>query len=146
MKLKWKQGQLLPTFDYTLTLLNRVKATDSTTGLDVWKKTVLKNCAFSSRAIRNVQGSNTVSLGSAYVVRIPKNDDYKPYNEWYQTLEGFTFSTGDYIIKGEISEDVSPKNVVSLINKYRPDAFEIRLFKDNTGTVELLEHYHIEGV
>lgn len=148
MIVKWKQGQLLPTFDYTITILNKLKATDSATKLDVWKKTVINNCAWSSNIVRNVQ-STTVSVGTSFVVRIPKSDEYKPYNEWKdsETLEGFTFSTGDYLIKGEIAEDViTPNNVQTIVNQHRPEAFEIRYFKDNTGTIELAEHYHIEGV
>lgn len=147
MKLKWKQGQLLPTFDYTITVLNKVKSTDSATGLDVWRKTVINNCAWSSNAVRNIQGS-TVSVGNAFVVRVPKSPDYHPYSEWKDNVDnGFTFSTGDYIIKGEIEEDViTPNNVLNIVSKHRPEAFEIRYFKDNTGTVELAEHYHIEGV
>lgn len=146
MRIKWKQGQLLPTFDYTITVLNKLKSTDSATKLDVWKKTVLTNCAWSSQAVRSVQGS-TVSLGNAFVVRVPKNAEYKTYNEWKETLDGFTFSTGDYIIKGEITEEtVTPNNVQSIVNAHRPEAFSVSFFKDNTGTVEALEHYHIEGV
>lgn len=147
MKLKWKQGQLLPTFDYTITILNKAKATDTATGLDVWRKTVLNNCAWSANAVRNIQGS-TVSVGNAFVVRVPKSPDYHPYSEWITNIyKGFTFSTGDYIIKGEIEEqDITPNNVLNIVSKHRPEAFEIRYFKDNTGTVELAEHYHIEGV
>lgn len=143
---KWNKKQMLPTFDYTITILNKLKATHSATKLDVWKKTVLHNCFFSTQAIRNISGS-TVSVGSNFICRIPKNEEYRPYNEWMQDLEGFTFSTGDYIIKGEVIEDIiTPNNIRSVIEKYKPNAFEIRFFKDNTGTVEFLEHYHLEGV
>lgn len=146
MKVKRKQGQLLPTFDYTITVLNKLAARDSATKLDVWKKTVLKNCAWSSNTVRSVQGT-TVSVGSSFVVRVPKSDDYKPYGEWKETLEGFTFSTGDYVIKGEIEEEtVTPNNVLGIVSRHKPEVFEVRLFKDNTGTVELAEHYRIEGV
>lgn len=146
MKVRWKQGQLLPTFDYTITVLNNLAARDSATKLDVWKKTTLKNCAWSSNTVRNVQGT-TVSVGSSFVVRVPKSEDYKPYNEWKETLDGFTFSTGDYVIKGEIEEEtVTPNTVLDIVSRHKPEAFEVRLFKDNTGTVELAEHYRIEGV
>lgn len=146
MRIKWKRGQLLPTFDYTITVLNKLKSTDSATRLDVWKKTVLYNCAWSSQAVRSVQNS-TVSLGSAFVVRVPKNKEYHSYKEWKETLDGFTFSTGDFIILGEIEEEtVTPNNVGDIVNRHRPQAFEVRLFKDNTVTIEALEHYHIEGV
>lgn len=146
MNVKWKQGQLLPTFDYTITVLNKLAARDSATKLDVWKKTTLKNCAWSYNTVRSVQGT-TVSVGNSFVVRVPKSEYYKPYVHWKETLEGFTFSTGDYVIKGEIEEEtVTPNTVLDIVSRHKPEAFEVRLFKDNTGTVELAEHYRIEGV
>lgn len=146
MRVKWNKNQPLPTFDYTITILNKLKATHSTTKLDIWKKTVLDNCYFSTQAVRNISGS-TVTVGNNYICRIPKNINYRPYNQWIEDLEGFTFSTGDYIVKGEVTEDIiTPNNIRSIVDKYRPNAFEIRFFKDNTGIVEFLEHYHLEGV
>lgn len=145
-KIKWNKGQLLPTFDYTITVLNKLDSKDSATKMDVWKKTVLNNCSWSTQIVRTVQGS-TVSIGSTFVVRVPKNSEYHPYSQWKETLDGFTFSTGDFIILGEIQEDtVTPNTVGDIVNAYRPQAFEVRLFKDNTGTIEALEHYRIEGV
>lgn len=146
MKVNFKPGQLLPTFDYTITILNKLKAQHSETKQDIWKKTVVKNCAWSSNLVRNIAGTS-VSVGASYIVRIPKNEDYKPYSEWIKTMRGFTFSTGDYLILGEIEEEIiTPQTVLSIIQKYRPNACEIRFFKDNTGTVEVAEHYHLEGV
>lgn len=145
MRITWKPGQMLPTFDYTITVLNKLSAKDSATKLDVWKATVLHNCSWSGRAERNVQG-NTVSVGNVFVVRVPKSKDYHPYNEWKDSMDGFTFSTGDYIIRGEVTEEVTPSTVQSIVNAHKPEAFIVKLFQDNTGTVEALEHYHIEGV
>lgn len=146
MKVNFKPGQLLPTFDYTITILNKLKAQHSETKQDIWKKTVVKNCAWSSNLVRNIAGTS-VSVGASYIVRIPKNEDYKPYSEWIKTMQGFTFSTGDYLILGDIEEEIiTPQTVLSIIRKYRPNACEIRFFKDNTGTVEVAEHYHLEGV
>lgn len=146
MKITWKKGQMLPTFDYTITVFNKLSYQDSASGLDVWEKTVLHNCYWGSKAVRSVQGT-TVSIGSAFVVRVPKNDAYKPYSEWKNDFkDGFTFSTGDFIVKGEVTEEVTAANIKKVIAKYRPEAFEVRLFRDNTGTIEALEHYHIEGV
>lgn len=146
MKVNFKPGQLLPTFIYTITILNKLKAQHSETKQDIWKKTVVKNCAWSSNLVRNIAGTS-VSVGASYIVRIPKNEDYKPYSEWIKTMKGFTFSTGDYLILGEIEEEIiTPQTVLSIIQKYRPNACEIRFFKDDTGTVEVAEHYHLEGV
>ena len=146
MKINKNKQQLLTTFNCTITILNKLDGINSKTGLDVWKKTVLHNCFFSTQAIRNISGT-TVSIGNNFVCRIPKNNNYKPYNEWIDNLEGFTLSTGDFIIKGEIEEDIiTPNNIRSVVEKYSPNAFEIRCFKDNTNTIKVLEHYHLEGV
>lgn len=145
MRITWNPDQMLPTFDYTITVLNKLDYRDSATKLDVWKATVLRNCSWSGRAERSVQG-NTVSVGNVFVVRVPKSLNYHPYNEWKNTMDGFTFSTGDYIIRGEITDEVTPDTVNSIVNSHKPEAFIIKLFQDNTGTVEALEHYHLEGV
>lgn len=146
MKIKLNDAQLLPTFDYTITILNKQKAQDSATRQDVWFKTVINNCSWSNSIVRAVAG-NTVSVGASYICRIPKDPRYKPYAEWIKDNLGFTISTGDYVIKGEVEEDiVNPQNIQTIIRKYRPNAFEIKYFKDNTGNIELMEHYHVEGV
>lgn len=147
MRVSWKQGQLLPTFDDTITLLNKLSAHDSLTKLDVWKKTVIHNCFFKSQTVRNINGT-TVSLGSSFLCRVPKSPDYVPYSKWREDIaQGFTFSVGDIIIRGEIEEtDINPNNVTQILTKYRPEAFRISAFSDNTGKIEALEHYRIEGV
>lgn len=137
---------MLPTFDYTVTILNKLKVQHSVTKNDVWFKSVVKNCAWTSSIVRNISGTS-VSVGASYIVRIPKDSRYRPYAEWIKDNQGFTFSTGDYLILGEIEEEIiTPQTVVSLVQKYRPNACEIRLFKNNTGTIELAEHYYLEGV
>lgn len=145
MRITWKPGQMLPTFDYTITVLNKLAAKDSATKLDVWKSTVLHNCAWSGKAERSMDGNNA-TVGNVFVVRVPKSADYHPYNEWKETMDGFTFSTGDYIIRGEVTEEVTPSTVQDIVNRHKPEAFIVKMFQDNTGTVEALEHYHIEGV
>lgn len=145
MRITWKPGQMLPTFDYTVTVLNKLDYRDSATKLDIWKATVLHNCSWSGRVERSMDGNNA-TVGNVFVVRVPRSADYHPYNEWKESMEGFTFSTGDYIIRGEITEEVTPSTVQSIVNTHKPEAFIIKLFQDNTGTVEALEHYHIEGV
>lgn len=146
MKIHKNKQQLLPTFNCTITVLNKLDSINSKTGLDLWEKTVLNNCFFSTQAIMNISGA-TVSIGNKYICRVPENENYRPYDKWIDDLEGFTFSTGDFVIKGEIEEDIiTPNNIRSIVEKYRPNAFEIRFFKDNTSAIEILNHYHLEGV
>ncbi|MDE6357908.1 MAG: hypothetical protein K2L15_04895 [Eubacteriales bacterium] len=144
--MKFNKKQRLPTFNQKITVLNKIKATHSTTRLDVWKKTTLDSCFFNAQAVRNINGT-TVTMGNNFICRVPKNDNYRPYNKWIEDLEGFTFSTGDYIVKGEVTEDlITPDNIRKVVEKYKPNAFEVRFFKDNTGIIAFLEHYHLEGV
>lgn len=144
MRISWKRGQMLPTFDYTITVLNRRMGRDSSDKLDAWKKTVIPFCSWSTQTVRNVTGTE-VSLGASFIVRVPKLADYRPYFEWKTDMQGVTFSVGDIIIKGEVTEEITPENVQSVVKKY-PESFAISIFKDNTGTIEALEHYRIEGV
>lgn len=138
----------LPTFRHTITLLNKLDGKDSPDHLDAWKKTVLHHCAWKQTQTQD-QGTRLsdgveVNRGADYLARVPPSAEYRPYSDWKADMAGFTFSPGDYVIKGEISESVTPENVQSMVNKYRPNAFQVQLFRDNTGT-GYLDHYRLEG-
>lgn len=132
----------LPTFRHTITILNKRDGKDSPDHLDAWKKTVLHQCAWTQEQTR-AQGTE-INEGADYLARVPPSAEYRPYSAWKADMAGFTFSPGDYVIKGEIPESVTPENVQSVVNKYRPNAFEVQLFRDNTGT-GYLDHYRLEG-
>lgn len=132
----------LPTFRHTITILNKRDGKDSPDHLDAWKKTVLHQCTWVQKQIR-AEGIEA-SVGAEYLVRVPPSAEYRPYSAWKADMEGFTFSPGDYVIKVEIPESVTPENAQSVVNKYRPNAFEVQLFRDNTGT-GYLDHYRLEG-
>ena len=134
----------IPTFQHTITVLNRRDGKDSPDRRDTWKKTVLDHCAWTQSRTQQAQGVE-VSEGAEYLVRVPPSDEYRPYSAWKGDMEGFTFSPGDYVIKGEITEEVTAETVQSVVSRCRPDAFEVRLFRDNTGT-GYLDHYRLEGV
>ena len=142
MRVSWKPGQLTPTFTETITLLNKLDAKDSTSGMDEWKSTVLHNCAWSEKAVRSVQG-NVVSVGRSIIVRIPASPDFRPYSEWKDGMDGFTLSTGDCIVRGEISEKVTADNVKSVMAAH--DGFVVKSAKVNTA-ISALAHYLAEGV
>ena len=147
-RISFKEWQLLPTFDYTVTVLNRLKGADSALKQDVWYATVIDNCDFTQIVVRNVNG-NVVSVGGTYRCLVPNQDNYMPYNKWKKSPDGnLTFSEGDYIIKGTLSEDEipTPNTIQKIFQAHRPEAFQIKTFSDNTGTIELAEHYQLEGV
>lgn len=138
----------LPTWTHTVTVLNKRAGRDSADYLDSWKKTVLTDCFWAGKQTRGQSGRMTssaeVNEGASYVLRVPRAPEYRPYREWKVDMEGFTFSPGDYIIRGEVAEEITPETVQAVVEKYRPDAFEVQLFKDNTDGP--LPHYRLEGV
>lgn len=138
-------SKLTPVFKDTITVLNRLNGVDNKDKIDKWYKSVIKDCFFSNKEVSSgVKG--LVTAGTRYICRISESKSYTPYDEWIKTQRGFTFSLGDYIILGEVKEaDINTKNIVQIINKYKPNSFEIKYFKDNTR-VGFLKHYHLEGV
>lgn len=138
----------LPTWAHTVTVLNRRAERDSPDGLDAWKKTVLRGCFWEGQQTRGQSGrvsySAEVYEGASYLLRVPQAPDYRPYRIWKADMEGFTFSTGDYIIRGEVAEEITPETVLCVVERHRPDAFEVQLLKDNTAGP--MPHYRLEGV
>ncbi len=145
MRVRWKKGQLTPTFDHTITILNRLNGCDSGDKIDKWKKTTLHLCSWTYQAVRTNSGASML-VDRSCVVRIPKSDTFRPYNEWKTDMDGWTVSLGDYVIKGEVQEEVTPLTVQQIVNQHRPDAFEVRMFQDATRIIEALGHYRLEGV
>lgn len=133
----------LPTWNDTITVLNKRDGLDSPDGLDAWKKTVLHDCFWAGEQTRGQSGQE-ISESAAYLLRVPRSADYRPYLDWKTDMEGFTFSPGDYIILGETEKEITPETVQSVLERHRPDAFEVRKFKDNTRGP--LPHYRLEGV
>lgn len=175
-------NKVIPYWNDTITILNKLSGKDSATKLDTWKATVISGCFFKQTVTRSISGT-TVNVGSSSVCRIPKsagsenlyhifsdsdiqdvedskgalfstsdkNTDsiprYYPYNIWKKDITiGFTLNPGDYIFKGEIEEDVTANNVISLYNSYKPNAMLVRAVSDNSDFLGLAEHYRVEGI
>lgn len=85
-----------------------------------------------------------VDEGASYLLRVPQSEDYRPYRDWKDDMSGFTFSPGDYVIRGEVMEEITPDNVQAVVERHRPDAFEVQKFKPNVDGP--LPHYRLEGV
>lgn len=147
--------QIIP---QTITIINKLAKGDSATGQDVWYKHTLKNCSWN--VVENAsQNGTTSNVGEIIQVQIPNKQDvkYLPYKEWKQAgmpQEHFTISMNDYIILGEVKEDITANNIVSVVNSYEPNTCKIRLFNDLTfkGITEysFLDQYasiyYVEGV
>ena len=133
----------IPTWTHTVTVLNKRDGRDSPDHLDAWKKTVLTGCFWAGQRSQGQAGVE-VREGASYLLRVPASPEYRPYRAWKGDMVGFTFSPGDYIIRGEVPEKITPETVQGVVESYRPDAFEVQLFKENTDGP--LPNYRLEGV
>ena len=83
-----------------------------------------------------------------YTVRIPENPYYRPYAEFAKNPEGyFSVSPGDIVILGECPEYITGKSgntAAQVLNRYRPDAFQVTAFSDNTA-FPMAKHYRLGG-
>lgn len=139
-------GMYPPTWTDSVTILNKLDGKDSVTKLDTWKKTVVHGCFFKTQAMRTINGMSA-AVAQSSVCRIPKSTDYHPYSVWKNDIsEGWTLSPGDYIILGEIAEDVTADNVTAVYSKYKPDAMLVRAVSVNMKLMGMAEHYRADGV
>lgn len=143
-------------YDETITVINKLDAKDAVLKQDAYYKTVLNHCMWSDNLTRNVDSDGTVTVGVAHQVQIPESENYLPYNEWNTNREdAFTLRAGDYVVKGEVAEDVTASTIKSVVKSYEPDAFQIQAFRDatkgegfdhtNNGIMRFSEVYYVEG-
>lgn len=132
-----------------ITILNKLRHQDSTTGLDVWYKTILKGIKYANTKVTTVVGTD-VSMGQQITVLIPFTGKYLPYNDWKNSSKKdrtFTMHQGDYIILGsELSEEITPNNVMKVKNKYEPNVCEVRSIEEVPKKYGIKIQLRISGV
>ena len=72
-----------------------------------------------------------------YTVRIPAD----------KVPEGFWVSVNDIVVHGECPDEISDERgsrATELLLKYKPEAFRVTVFSDNTGH-QADKHYRIGG-
>lgn len=118
-------------YNQKITILNKLKRSDNVTNLDVWQKTVINDAAWYTQVVRDVT-NNAVQIGSYIVCLIPRNHNFLEYFDWKQdgNQEGhYTMSTGDYLVLGEVSEEITAANVVATMTKYEPNVCLVKHFE-----------------
>lgn len=132
---------------HTITLYNKISATERKDKKEYWQRTVLHNCFWKS-AINTGFNGTQASVQNTYIVRIPKDERYLPYAEFVKAPVGhFTASQGDIAILGECSDEItgeSGRTATQVLNRCKPNAFKITAFSDNTGS-PYGKHYRLGG-
>ena len=83
------------------------------------------------------QNGTDASQVNTYVARIPAET----------AGTGFSVMTGDLVIKGECPDEItgkSPNTAAEVLLKYKPNAFKVTAFSDNTGHL-MDKHYRLGG-
>lgn len=135
-------------YNQKITILNKLKKTDGTTGLDTWHKTVITDAAWYSQTERTATVSS-VYIGSYIKVLIPFHDAYLDYSDWKQVGmqdANYTMSVGDYIVLGTVSEDITASNVIATTAKYEPNVCLVKTFQPLHNRFDAYVQLEIEGV
>lgn len=131
---------------HTITLYNRIKATDTAEKKEKWIRTVIPNCFYKAQMNTNLSTQATIS--NTYTVRIAQDKRYLPYTEFAKNPTGhFTVSMDDIVVLGNCQEQISGINehtATQLLNRHKPNAFKVTAFSNNT-TFRTEKHYRLGG-
>lgn len=115
-------------YNQKVTILNKLKRSDSKTGVDVWRKSVVDNVVWYTDSARSAGGSS-VFIGTYITVLFPFNVNYLPYMEWKKPGNQdnhFTMSSGDYIILGDVDEDITANNIIKVLENYGENVCQVK--------------------
>lgn len=138
---------MLPTFNKTVTLFHCIRASKETKNIDEWVVTVLKNCSVSTEVATTRYTDSINSNDSKVYMKIKTLDirGYKPRREYTKKDFTYTIDTNDFIFLGVVDEEVTPENVVDIVNKYKPNSVRVVSVDENL-TKGVVPHLKIIGV
>ena len=140
-----------PNYNQTITIYNCVKAKDSGEKENTWHRSTVNKCFFKC-VMGRTNGDKTASMASVYTARIAQSPQYLPYREYTKLSKEeragyFTFNIGDIVVKGDCQEEIigkTPNTASELLNRWKPEAFEVTAFSDNTSHM-CEKHYRVGG-
>ena len=142
---------LNPNYSKTITLYNCLKGADNPDGnTDVWYRTDVDECFFKN-VMSAVHSGTSSQMTGTYTSRIPSSSKYMPYAQWCGLSASsrrmyFTGNLGDIIVSGnchDIISNESPNTSAQVLNRNKPNAFQVTAFSDNSAAVET--HYRYGG-
>ena len=111
---------------------------------------IMANC-FVKRTSGKIFKGNTTALNDEYIIRIPKQEQYLPPDEWTKRNDKQNFLTiqlGDIVVLGAVSDVVhdlvNGQRMNDLKKKYKSMGV-ITVSSVNDNTFLPLPHYHIRG-
>ena len=135
-------------YNQRVTILNKLKRTDSKTGVDVWRKSTVDDVVWYTKSARSA-GSSSVFIGTYITVLFPFNSRYLPYMEWKNPGnqdEHFTMSSGDYIILGDVPENITANNIIKVLEQYGENVCQVKHHNANYKRFGARVQLKVEGV
>ena len=135
-------------YNQRMTILNKLKRTDSKTGVDVWRKSTVDDVVWYTKSARSA-GSSSVFIGTYITVLFPFNSRYLPYMEWKKPGnqdEHFTMSSGDYIILGDVPENITANNIIKVLEQYGENVCQVKHHNANYKRFGARVQLKVEGV
>lgn len=135
-------------YNQRVTILNKLKRTDSKTGVDVWRKSTVDDVVWYTKSARSA-GSSSVFIGTYITVLFPFNSRYLPYMEWKKPgnqEEHFTMSCGDYIILGDVPENITANNIIKVLEQYGENVCQVKHHNANYKRFGARVQLKVEGV
>lgn len=135
-------------YNQRVTILNKLKRTDSKTGVDVWRKSIVDDVVWYTKSARSA-GSSSVFIGTYITVLFPFNSRYLPYMEWKKPgnqEEHFTMSSGDYIILGDVPENITANNIIKVLEQYGENVCQVKHHNANYKRFGARVQLKVEGV
>lgn len=135
-------------YNQRVTILNKLKRTDNKTGVDVWRKSIVDDVVWYTKSARSA-GSSSVFIGTYITVLFPFNSRYLPYMEWKKPgnqEEHFTMSSGDYIILGDVPENITANNIIKVLEQYGENVCQVKHHNANYKRFGARVQLKVEGV
>ena len=135
-------------YNQRVTILNKLKRTDNKTGVDVWRKSTVDDVVWYTKSARSA-GSSSVFIGTYITVLLPFNSRYLPYMEWKKPgnqEEHFTMSSGDYIILGDVPENITANNIIKVLEQYGENVCQVKHHNANYKRFGARVQLKVEGV
>lgn len=145
-------------YGQTVTVINKLDAKDAALKMDAYYKQVVHSALWSSQVSRTVSTDGIVQIGQSVKVHIADRSEYMPYDEWKAAENRdayFTIRTGDYIVLGEVTGEVTASNVLQIVKAHGDDAMQVKAFRDlrddsvsypSAQIGKMMETLYIEGV
>lgn len=125
-----------------ITIANKLKKQDSTTGLDVWYKTYV-DAIVKTDKVETVVGTE-VSMGNTHTILIPFSDKFVHYKDWTDRDNTYTMSQGDIIFFDKVEEEITPTSIVQLKKSY--EFCEIRSIEEREKKYGTKVQLRVSGV